>query len=198
MRDQLNFETRNDFPAFLNECGLVGKGAEIGVQEGVFSEHILRNWKGSALFSIDAWQNFDADEYVDIANVSDDNQILLYVNTTLRLSPFGKRSIVWRMTSEQAASTMPDNTLDFCYLDADHRYEAVKQDIELWLPKVKLGGIICGHDYVSDGHIYNKADGSLIGLYGVQRAVKEFAARDNWDVHVTESESWPSWFAFKP
>ena len=197
MRDQLHFETRNDFPAFLNECGLVGTGAEIGVQEGAFSEHILRNWKGSTLFSIDAWQNFDADEYVDISNRSDDEQILLYINTTLRLSPFGKRSTVWRMTSEQAASAMPDNTLDFCYIDADHRYEAAKQDIELWLPKVKSGGIICGHDYVPDGNLYNQADGSLIGLYGVQKAVKEFAARDGWIVHVTESEKWPSWFTFK-
>ena len=44
----------------------------------------------------------------------------------------------------------------------------------------------------------NKADGSLIGLFGVQGAVKEFAAHDGWNVHVTESEEWPSWFAFKP
>ena len=76
MRDQLNFEIRNDFPAFLNKCGLVGTGGKIGVQEGAFSEYILRNWKGSALFSIDAWQNFDADEYVDICNLSDDELIL--------------------------------------------------------------------------------------------------------------------------
>ncbi|MDP7291685.1 MAG: class I SAM-dependent methyltransferase, partial [Verrucomicrobiota bacterium] len=122
----------------------------------------------------------------------------LYVNTTLRLRSFGERSIIWRMTSEQAAFAMLDNTLDFCYIDADHRYEAAKQDIELWLSKVKSGGIICGHDYVPDGNLYNQADGSLIGLFGVQRAVNEFAASDGWDVHVTKSEDWPSWFAFKP
>ena len=198
MNPKFNFSTRSEFPAFLNECGLTGTGAEIGVQEGIYSEHILKIWKGSTLFSIDAWQNFDADEYIDISNRTDDQQILLYANATLRLRPFGERSIVWRMTSEQAAYTMPDKTLDFCYIDADHRYEAVKQDIELWLPKVKPGGIICGHDYVKDGEIYNKADGSLIGLFGVQRAVKEFAALNGWNVHVTESEAWPSWFAFKP
>jgi hypothetical protein len=32
------------------------------------------------------------------------------------------------MTSEQAAHAMPDNTLDFCFIDADHRHEAVKQN----------------------------------------------------------------------
>ena len=150
------------------------------------------------MFSVDAWKNFDAGEYIDISNRNDDEHILLYVNTTLRLRSFGERSIIWRMTSEQAAFAMLDNTLDFCYIDADHRYEAAKQDIELWLSKVKSGGIICGHDYVPDGNLYNQADGSLIGLFGVQRAVNEFAASDGWDVHVTKSEDWPSWFAFKP
>ena len=198
MKPELNFQTRSEFPAFLNECGLTGTGAEIGVQEGIYSECILQNWKGKTLFSVDAWKNFDAGEYIDISNRNDDEHILLYVNTTLRLRSFGERSIVWRMTSEQAAFAMPDNTLDFCYIDADHRYEAAKQDIELWLPKVKSGGIICGHDYVPDGNLYNQADGSLIGLFGVQRAVNEFAASDGWDVHVTKSEDWPSWFAFKP
>lgn len=169
VRDELK-----DFVAKLYRHEEVS-GAEIGVQEGIYSEHILKTWKGSTLFSIDARQNFDAGEYIDISNRPDDQQILLYANTTLRLRPFGEHSIVWRMTSEQAAHAMPDNTLDFCFIDADHRYEAVNQNIELWLPKIKSGGIICGHDYV-----------------------KEFAAHDGWNVHVTESEEWPSWFAFKP
>ena len=197
MRDQLNFENRNEFPAFLNECGLVGTGAEIGVLKGVFSEHILRTWKGSTLFSIDAWRNFNVDEYVDINNRSNDEQTLYYAKTTLRLRSFGDRSIVWRMTSEQATIIIPDNTLDFCYIDADHSYDGVKNDLDIWLPKIKLNGIICGHDYIEDGLHYDKNDGKLIGDFGVQKAVKEFAARDNWDVYVTESEDYPSWFAFK-
>ena len=110
MTDRMKFENRNEFPAFLNECGLVGTGAEIGVLEGAFSEHVLRTWKGSMLFSIDAWQNFNVDEYVDINNSSNDEQTFYYANTTLRLRSFGDRSIVWRMTSEQAAKVTPDNT----------------------------------------------------------------------------------------
>jgi hypothetical protein len=54
MKPKFNFSTRSEFPAFLNECGLTGTGAEIGVQEGIYSEHILKTWKGSTLFSIDA------------------------------------------------------------------------------------------------------------------------------------------------
>jgi len=110
----------------LNERGLVGTGAEIGVLDGAFSEHILRTWKGSTLFCIDAWRNFNVDEYVDINNRSNDEQTLYYANTTLRLRSFGDRFIVWRMTSEQATIIIPDNTLDFCYIDADHSYDGVK------------------------------------------------------------------------
>ena len=132
-----DFITRADFPAYLNRCGLNGKGAEVGVQHGGFSEYILTNWKGSTLFSIDAWQNFDEKSYIDIANRSNDEQILIYANTSVRLALYGQRSIVWGMTSEQAALAMPDETLDFCYIDADHRYEAVKRDIEMWLEQLE-------------------------------------------------------------
>ena len=171
------------------------KGAEVGFSMGS-SLNILTNWKGSTLFSIDAWQNFDENSYVDIANRSNDEQILIYANTSVRLAQYGQRSIVWRMTSEQAAPAMPDETLDFCYIDADHRYEAVKRDIEMWLPKVRPGGLICGHDYVNDGEIYNKSDGSLIGLFGVKKAVTEFTSYMDGK-YVTHEDNWPSWFAYK-
>ena len=41
----------------------------------------------------------------------------------------------------------PDESIDFLFIDADHSYEAVKKDLELWYPKVKHGGVISGHDY---------------------------------------------------
>ena len=50
------------------------------------------------------------------------------------------------MDSETAASICRDGILDFVFIDADHQYESIKQDIELWLPKVKKGGILAGHD----------------------------------------------------
>jgi len=46
-----------------------------------------------------------------------------------------------------AASKIKNNSLDFVYIDADHSYESVKMDIASWLPKVKNGGVIAGHDY---------------------------------------------------
>jgi predicted O-methyltransferase YrrM len=46
-----------------------------------------------------------------------------------------------------AARSFPDNSCSFVFLDADHEYSSVKEDLEAWVPKVKPGGIIAGHDY---------------------------------------------------
>jgi predicted O-methyltransferase YrrM len=52
-----------------------------------------------------------------------------------------------RLASNDAVNSFQDNSIDFLFIDADHTYEGCKQDIELWLPKVKTGGVIAGHDY---------------------------------------------------
>jgi len=52
-----------------------------------------------------------------------------------------------KMTSEKAVDLFEDNSLGIVYIDALHAYKGVKKDIQLWLPKVKKGGFITGHDY---------------------------------------------------
>lgn len=53
-----------------------------------------------------------------------------------------------RATSVEAATeSYFDDFVEFVFIDATHTYEAVKQDIAAWLPKIKSGGIIAGHDY---------------------------------------------------
>lgn len=52
-----------------------------------------------------------------------------------------------RGDSVAMSSTYEDDSLDFVFVDGDHRYESVKADIEAWLPKMKVGGILAGHDY---------------------------------------------------
>eukprot|EP00971_Amphidinium_carterae_P067679 1340279-Amphidinium_carterae.1 len=64
-----------------------------------------------------------------------------------RAEIYGNRSRLMVTTSALAAGTVPDGSLDMVFLDADHTYKGVKQDIELWWRKVRHGGILAGHDY---------------------------------------------------
>lgn len=70
-------------------------------------------------------------------------------------------------------------TLDFAFIDADHSYEACKEDLELWAPKVRAGGIVAGHDY---GAIWP----------GVVEAVHEYVANNGLKLHLGTDSLW--WF----
>ena len=183
-------DDRHILPHLLNRIGLVGCGAEIGVQKGRFSEHLLRYWRGTTLYSIDPWRTLASHEYVDVANVSQKEHDRFYADTVRRLKPFKGRSTILRMTSQEAAGQIADRSLDFCYLDGDHSYEAIRQDIELWYPKLREGGLLGGHDFVADGEYE-------YGSFGVQRAVKEFVAKANLELVVSNELELGSWFVIR-
>jgi hypothetical protein len=180
--------SREEFPHLLNAQSLTGEGAEIGVQTGYYSEAILSAWQGKKLYSIDPWRTFREEDYIDVANVAQEEHDRLYRQTVSRLSRYGDRSTVLRMTSAKAAHEFDDGQLDFAYLDAQHSYEAVKEDIRLWAPKIRKGGVLGGHDYL-DGHV--KA-----GVFGVKSAVDEFAREQGLRLIVTHEREWRSWFVF--
>lgn len=75
------------------------------------------------------------------------------------------------MDSLSAAKVFKDNVLDLVFIDADHSYEAVRDDIKNWLPKVKDGGILCGHDYY-------RQEIATMGHRGVTKAVDEILGTD--------------------
>jgi len=83
-----------------------------------------------------------------------------------------------RLPSATAAELFNDQSVDAVYIDANHAYDFVKQDIEEWLPKIRPGGILGGHDY---GDTKNP---------GVSQAVNELLenvivlAHGDWYVHV--------------
>jgi hypothetical protein len=186
--------SRDELPPLLNARGLLGRGAEIGVKQGRYSDELLRNWRGSELVSIDPWLSADPDEYVDRSNVSQDRFNEFYEETRERLAGYGSRSTIWRMTSIEAAPRVPDGSLDFVYIDARHDYESVKEDLEAWCSKVRPGGILAGHDYV---------DGDLPeGEFYVKSAVDEFFGEREIPVHGTEGpsavESFPTWIVEVP
>jgi predicted O-methyltransferase YrrM len=179
---------REHFPYILNSRKLFGEGAEIGVQDGYFSRAILDVWKGRKLYSIDPWMEFASEEYIDIANIAQSEQENRYQGTVETLKRFGERSHILRQTSEEAADRFREGQLDFAYLDAQHTYEAVKQDLALYYPKIKKGGVLAGHDYL-DGHLEQ-------GIFGVKSAVDEFASNHGLKVVASREKEWCSWFIF--
>lgn len=182
---------RGEIPNLLNARGLTGEGAEIGVKHGQFSEYVLDHWKGRRLYSVDPWREFGRDVYHDDDNVAQREQDRNYEITRNRLARFGDRSKILRMTSEEAARQIPDASLDFVYLDARHDYASVKEDIALWYPKVKPGGVLAGHDYL-EGKIGDT-------VFGVKPAVDEFIKATGLRLYVTRREPiYKSWLVIKP
>ena len=185
---------RDEIPAVLNRRGLTGRGAEIGVKLGRYSDLLLSSWEGEKLISIDPWLEAEPDEYVDHANVQQDRHEDFYRHTKDLLAKYRDRSEIWRTTSVEAAKRVPDGSLDFVYIDARHDYDSVLEDLEAWFPKLRPGGLMAGHDY-ADGEFRQ-------GVFGVKSAVDEFFGARDIAVHATDGrvplEMFATWLVEVP
>jgi hypothetical protein len=122
------------------------RGAEIGVFTGDMSEFLARVMPDLHLYLIDPYKKFPLEIYGDLANDDQSIQDARY-EYVCKLFEKNKNIEILRLTSEEASGKIPDESLDFAYIDANHAYEYVKRDIELWWPKIRDGGILAGHDY---------------------------------------------------
>ncbi len=129
---------------WLNEHGLTGKGAEIGCAEGRFSSTILASWKGETLYLIDPWTNLSSEEY---PQKHDGINFDAWHQSCVALSKRDPRAVLVRKRSVVAVNDFENWSLDFVYIDAAHDYRNVLQDMDAWFPKVKPGGLFCGHDF---------------------------------------------------
>ena len=108
--------------------------------------------------------------------------------TIKRLSVYKNRYSILRKTSKEATRDFENNHFDFVYIDGDHRYEYVKEDLAMWFPKVKIGGVFAGHDYW-DGPVFLNDHTFLDpAFFGVKKAVDEFFKEREF--FVTQNEEW--------
>lgn len=120
------------------------RGAEIGVWEGGYSEQLCSANPSLKLTCVDPWET--QRDYREVKN--DGRRMAAAYRVAIeRLAKYGCE--ILRMTSEAAAERVPDGSLDFVYIDANHLFEHVLSDLALWTPKVRRGGIVAGHDYGS-------------------------------------------------
>lgn len=136
------------------------KFVEIGCWKGKSSSfmaiEILNSRKNIEFTCVDTWEGSREHE-----NISHDD---LYGTFLSNMRPLAGYYSHIRNTSLSASSEFADSSLDFVFIDASHEYEDVKADILAWLPKVKPGGILAGHDYYAEGYDY---------FPGVKQAVNE-------------------------
>ena len=142
--------------------------AEIGVYEGRFSELILSTTRPRKLHLIDPWK-YEADPtyersfYGKSKGHSQARMDGMYESVVKCFK--SKRVEIHRDASAACSSRFPDNYFDWIYIDGNHLYEFVKQDLESYFPKIKSGGIVAGDDYGRDPNRWDKD--------GVKRAVDE-------------------------
>jgi hypothetical protein len=119
--------------------------AEIGTWKGDFSETILRVTQPRTLHLVDPW-SWTADDQPyqhDRTGPRGDD-----VHTAVRLRFKGdERVIVHRTTSQSFLESLPEGSLDWVYIDGDHRESAVAEDLRLAWRAVRPGGFIVGDDY---------------------------------------------------
>ena len=186
--------SRNDLAHLLNAKGLLGQAVEIGTHRGAYAGQLLERWQGQTLWCVDPWgippgcesqmKFYDPggrtreDDYKEVQRLARKHP---------RLRPL-------RAVSAVAVETFTDGTLDFVFVDGDHRRQAVADDLRLWWPKLRPGGILAGHDIVMLGP-WDREDN-----WGrnVQPAVEEFSIPLGLPVYlIAEGEVW-SFYMEKP
>lgn len=132
---------RDSIAIVLNELGFK-KGVEIGTEQGLYAEVLCKAIPGLDLTCVDAWLAYEG--YRE--TITQEHVDRLYYNACVRLAPYNVKII--KGLSMDIVHTFPDESLDFVYIDANHTYEHVTQDVTEWAKKVRPGGIVFGHDYI--------------------------------------------------
>jgi hypothetical protein len=135
------------------EAHFVEIGAYLGRSTAYLAVQIINSKKNIKLDVVDTWRGNDSSEYQDgqwghHLTQSDDT----YDNFIANMTPVAGHYNPIKMDSVEASRLYEDKSLDFVFIDGAHDYKYVKADIEAWLPKVKSGGYLCGHDYLSGQH----------------------------------------------
>ncbi|WP_425236744.1 class I SAM-dependent methyltransferase [Ulvibacterium sp.] len=159
--------TREELLRILPQNGTV---AELGVDEGDFSNSILSINKPKKLHLVDFWgsKRYNQDKRKKVESRFQKNIEDKTVEINIGLST-------------TVVDNFKDNYFDWVYIDTSHSYKTTINELELYSKKVKEGGVIAGHDYII---------GNWDGLvrYGVIEAVYEFCVKFNWEIIFLTAE----------
>lgn len=144
---------------------------EIGVYRGRNALNIFENLNVKKLFLIDPYEN-----YIESTSKENPQRIIedyMLNEAKLRLFDFKDEIQFMKVSSKGAVKHFKNNSIDFIYIDGNHGYKFVKEDIKLYYPKLKKGGILAGDD---------------INLEDVFQAVSEFCVNNNLKCKIKDRD----------
>lgn len=169
----IEIESRTILPSYIPPFGV---GAEIGVLRGDYSVYLYLGAQPKSFYLVDLWESkfphlnyFAWNDYIDEVH----QKLGMSPNVQFRK----KRSTEW-------LSSLPDDYLDWVYLDSDHVYENTKNELELCVKKVKAGGIVAGHDFTVCPQAWRT---------GVPRALIEVIQDGKLRMEILTNEQFPSY-----
>jgi predicted O-methyltransferase YrrM len=169
-----------DMGPLLNDLNFK-KGVEIGVYRGKFTACIAKSAPNLSLTGVDAWKVYKGyDEYQ-----ANDLENKAYLEAKAETEKYNVKLI--KAWSLDAALQFEDESLDFVFIDANHDYEHVSEDIAAWSKKVRKGGIVSGHDYIKS----QRFD------FDVIRAVDDWCSANDIKHLFLWKDQCPSWMYVK-
>lgn len=173
--------TRDGFAKWLYDNGH-RRGVELGVERGKYTEILAK--AGLEVIAVDSWTAYSG--YRD--HVSQEKLDGFLEETKKRVAGYNVKII--KGFSLDVVKQFEDESLDFVYIDANHEFQNVTNDIAEWSKKVKKGGVVSGHDFKRFGGKYG------LNSCHVKDVVQAWVRSHQIDLKLTE-ESNPSWYWVK-
>lgn len=127
-------------PILFKELGFK-VGAEIGVLRGQYSKVLCDTIPGLKMYCVDKWTQYPT--YKDFRSQKKLTEYEKIARETLAEYD----CTIIKEWSMDAVKTIENGSLDFVWIDASHDFQSVTNDVAEWGKKVRVGGIIAGHDF---------------------------------------------------
>ncbi len=154
-------------------------GCEVGVWRGDTTNALLRAFPDLRLYAVDPWELGDP-KNTTRCRVPEEHMRRAREKFFADTQWVGERLIAFHQTSLAGAARIFDSELDFAFIDGDHRYEAVRDDLHAWWPKIRVGGVLTGHDYRHAPR----------GRFGVIQAVNEFYVNNHYEFEMLDGTTY--------
>lgn len=193
-----HFTKRENFATYLLAKQLHGTMIEVGVHRGEFANLLLSKWECQSYIGIDPYYESYGDDRITGSRVRDKaaaDEVLNKFSFTRNIWFYN-----W-LNSVEAADLLRhrwEKGIDFIYLDGDHTL--IRQDLELWWPFLRKGGLLAGHDLDFPRGEHEKHGDGYRWRKFVEPALRDFSKDNgNLTVYVVKEPGHPwSWYMEKP